>query len=206
MNPTATYKHALIPLAVLALGTTVLAYLQQPFAMQAMMSRMPPEAAARMTEMAGSPFFLATNLIGGVVSLIGVLLWAGGAHLGLAGMYASPQFRRVFVGAAWASLVFLVRDSVRLGTLMYRGIDSVRRPEDMLPGIGMGFLVENHQSLVYQLLELLNVYDLAFIWVFAGLLAASEGVRPPKAIAAVLLPWTLLHAVGIGFSMLFFSR
>lgn len=203
ISPSTSYKHALIPIIVLIVGGAVLAHFQRPFAMQAMMTRMPPEALARVGEMSNSPIFLITTLSAGVVRVLGVAISAGGAFLVLSGMFAAPVFRRVFVAAAWAALLYLLRDAVRLGTLMYRGLETVRAPEDLVPGIGLGFLVTNRQSLAYELLELFNVYDLAYLWIFAGLLCITESVRAPKAIVAGLVPWLLLNAIGITFRALF---
>jgi hypothetical protein len=156
-----------------------------------------------MQEFSGSPFFWLSHAAGGLVRIVGVTVSAGATFLALMAMFARPTFERVFAGAAWASLAYLLRDTVRLVTLMVRGLESVRTPGDLLPGIGMGFLVEDHQSVLYGLLELLNVYDLAFVWIFAGLLSANGVIRPGTAIIAVLIPWALFHAMSIAFRALF---
>ena len=104
----------------------------------------------------------------------------------------------------WAALLLAARDLARYGMLLAGGLDSIRQIADLQPGVGLGFLSSVHGSPAYHALETINGFDVGFLWLLSYAISRAECVRLRLAATAAVSSGLLLHAVRIGFGVLFY--
>jgi hypothetical protein len=199
-----SYRYSAIAMAVLAAGSMALAILYRPYVLQGVIAVLPPEAVAKMTTLADERIFRYSAIGALIVPFATVTFATLGSYLVLASGLITVSVELTFGAAAWASIALLLRDLTRWLILARQGLSSITAPEDVAVGLGLGFLVENHRSLSYDLLELVNSFDVVYLLVFAALLNETQGIRPRTALLAAAVPWLLMQSVRLGFNQLFF--
>lgn len=199
-----SYRYAAVAMVMLGAGGILLAELYRPYVLQGVLAMLPPEAGPKVTQMADERIFRYSAVGALLVPWVTVLLTSLGCYLVLASAFITASVELTFAAAAWSAVILLCRDLARFVILANQGIGSIRAPEDVVVGLGLGFLVDNHRSLAYDLLELVNSFDIAYLLVFAVLLNATQGIRPRLAIVAAAVPWVLMQSMRIGFNQLFY--
>lgn len=199
-----SYRYAAIAMVVLCAGSLLLAAWYRPYVIQGVLSVLPPDAGPKVTQLADERIFRFSAIGALVMPFVTVLLATLGCYLVIASAFVTASIEKTFAAAAWAALILLCRDLTRFAILATQGVASVRAPEDVVVGLGLGFLVDNHRSLAYDLLELVNSFDIAYLLTFAALLHATQAIRPRLAIVAAALPWVLMQSMRIGFNQLLY--
>jgi hypothetical protein len=199
-----TYRDAVVPV-VLAIAVGVfLSYAYRPFFVAALVGSLPADAAPEAVSSlvtrvlrfsAVGATVLPLAYIGVMAALAFVFLVACGGSL--------PKFESLCVCVAWAALLLAAKDLARYGMLLAGGLESVRQIADLQPGIGLGFLSSVHGSPIYHTLETINGFDIGFLWLLSYAISRSEYVGLRAAATATLASGLLLHAVRIGFGVLF---
>ena len=203
-----TYADAAVPLLVAMVIGVWLNHVLQPFVAKAVYETLPPEAAQRFVADSGARLTSARWLgdLGALAApLILTGLVASLAFLALGAWFRLPRFESLTVGPAWALLALTFKDVAQYALLMARGLDSVRGPTDLVPGLGFGFLLANQSSVLYGVLELINGFDLGYVIFFAFAIRLAESIPFREALFATAIPWLLLQGVRLGFSSLFHS-
>jgi hypothetical protein len=199
-----TYLDAVVPI-VIAIGVGVfLSYAYRPFFAAALFGSLPVDATPEAVDSLVARVLRFSALGATIVPLAHAATIAALAFVFLAAFGgALPKFESLCVCAAWAALLLTGKDLARYGMLVAGGLDSVRRVADLQPGVGLGFLSSVHGSPMYNLLETLNGFDIGFLWVLAFAISRSESIGFRSAVAATLACGSLMHAVRIGFGVLF---
>lgn len=199
-----SYRSAAIAMAVLGAGSILLAELYRPYVIQGVLAVLPPDAGPQVTQLADERIFRFSAIGALLVPFVTVLLTTLGCYLVIASAFITASVEMTFAAAAWSAVILLGRDVTRFVILASQGLASIRGPEDVVVGLGLGFLVDNHRSLGYDLLELVNSFDIAYLLIFAVLLNATQGIRPRLAIVAAAVPWVLMQSMRIGFNQLLY--
>jgi len=199
-----TYYDAIVPV-IIAIGVGVfLSFAYRPFFTAALFGSLPPEATPAAVDSlvtrvlrfsAIGAAIMPLAYIGVTAALTFVFLVALGGSL--------PKFESLCVCVSWAALLLTGKDLARYGMLLASGIESVRGIAELQPGVGLGFLWSVHGSPIYNLLETINGFDIGYLWALAFAISRSESIGLRSAVAATLGTGVLLHAVRIGFSVLF---
>jgi hypothetical protein len=196
------YRDAILPVLLIVGVSVALSYAYRPFFTAALASLLPPEGAERMMAIETQVFRF--SLIGAMlVPLLYVAATVILAFLVLAasGVNDVPRFEGITVCVAWAAILLALKDVTRLGVLLVKGRDAVRGAADLQPGVGFGFLVAP-QSVLYNVLDTINAFDLGYVFVLALAISRSERVELRYALAVAAIPWMLLQAIRIGFGAL----
>lgn len=199
-----TLADAVAPLMA-SIGITVaLSFAYRPYFAEAFVAMLPPSAEVARVEAIQDQVFR-FSLLGSVLLPVAyAAITATVAFLVLAAIpaYGIPRFPALLVCAAWAALLLRLKDLSRYAVVHVRGLEAVRDALDLRPGLGLGFLLEERDSLAYELLDLVNGFDLGYVAVLAFGIGRALRVPLAPALAAAVLPWALLHAVRIGFGAL----
>ncbi len=200
-----SYRYSAIAMIVLGIGSMVLAVLYRPYVLQGVLAVLPPEAGPKMTALADERIFRYSAIGALLVPCATVMFATLGCYLVIASAFITASVERTFGAAAWAGIMLLLRDLTRYVVLARQGLSSIAAPEDVVVGLGLGFLVDNHRSLPYDLLELVNSFDAAYLLVFAALLNAPQAIPTRLALVAAAVPWFLMQAMRLGFNQLFYN-
>ncbi len=196
------YRDAVLPLLLVVGVSVALSYAYRPFFTAALVSLLPPDGAERMVAIENQVFRF--SLIGAMlVPLLHAAVTATLAFLLLAasGTDDVPRFEGITVCVAWAAILLALKDGTRFGVVLARGAGAVRSAADLHAGVGFGFLVAP-QSVLYNVLDAVNAFDLGYVAVLAFAFSRSERVPFRHALAVAGISWTLLQAVRIGFGVL----
>jgi hypothetical protein len=199
-----TLVDAIAPLLVSVGVTVALSFAYRPYFAEALAAMLPP--GADMTRVAAiHEQVFRFSLIGSVVLPVAYpTITATVAFLVLAAIPADdmPRFSALLACAAWAALLLRLKDLSQYLVIYARGLDAVHDAFDLRPGVGLGFLLEDRDSIAYELLDLVNGFDVGYLAAFSLAIGRAARVPPAPALAAAALPWALLHAIRIGFGML----
>jgi hypothetical protein len=199
-----TYRAAILPVVVAIAVGVFLSYAHRPFFIAALVESLPADAApgaidSLVTRVLRFSAIGATMVplayIGTTAALAFVFLVAFGSSL--------PRFESLFVCVSWSALMLTAKDLARFAVLSARGLESVREIVDLQPGVGLGFLSSAPGSPMYNLLETINAFDIGYVWVLAFTISRSESIGFRSAAAATLATVSMVHAVRIGFGVLF---
>jgi hypothetical protein len=116
-----------------------------------------------------------------------------------------PRFESLCACVSWAALLITGKDLARYAMLLAGGLEAVRDITDLQPGVGLGFLWSVPNSLMHDLLETINGFDIGYIAALAFAISRSEAISIRSALAAAGISALLLHAVRIGFGVLFYQ-
>lgn len=199
-----TLGHAVAPLLAAVGVAMALSFAYRPYFAEVLAAALPVDADPARLETIYSQA-LRFGLIGsalvplvytGITAILAFLCLAAVAERDL------PRFEALTVCVAWAALLLTLKDLARYGVMQARGIEAVRGPFDLRPGVGLGFLVGDPASVTYEVLDMLNAFDLGYVAVLGFAISRAARVPIVHALAAAAVPWALLHAVRIGFGVL----
>lgn len=199
-----TLAHAVPPLLVAVGVAMALAFAHRPYFAEALAASLPVGADPSRLETIYSQAFR-FGVIGSVLvpfAYVGITAIVAFLYLGAVAERDVPRFHAIAACAAWAALLLTLKDLARYGVMQARGIEAVRGPFDLRPGVGLGFLVSDPASVAYEVLDMLNAFDLGYVAVLGFAISRAARVPAVRALVAAVLPWALLHAVRIGFGVL----
>jgi hypothetical protein len=197
---TFTAADVVAPLTAVVLVELWLGAAMQPYLTQAVVSSLPPGAESRVVEMLNS--WTSARFIGiPLVNLLQLMITTTLAYLVVASSSEPPRFGALLACAAWAQPALTLKAVVRFGELAWDGPDAVRGVTDLAPGVGLGFLVGRPPGLLYEVAELVNLFDVAYLYLLAYAVTRAAGISASQGTAAALLPWALINAARIAFSV-----
>jgi len=199
-----TYHDAVVPVMIAISVGVFLSYAYRPFLAAALFGSLPADATPEAVDSLVTRVLRFSAIGATIVPLAHIGATAALAFVFLVAFGGSlPKFESLCVCVSWAALLLTGKDLARYGMLLASGLESVRQLADLQPGVGLGFLWSVHGSPMYSLLETINGFDVGYLWVLAFAISRSESIGFRSAIAATLASGVLLHAVRIGFGVLF---
>jgi hypothetical protein len=198
------YRDAVLPVVVAIAVGLFLSYAHRPYFIAALVESLPPDTAPAAIDSlvtrvlrfsAIGATLVPVAYIGTTAALAFVFLMVGGRSV--------PRFESLCVCVSWSSLLLTGKDLARYAVLSARGLESVQGIADLQPGVGLGFLWSAHGSPMYNLLETINGFDVGYVWALAFTISRSESAGLRSSTLAALATVSLLHALRIGFGVLF---
>lgn len=202
-----SFADALVPLGIAAMVSVWMVHAYQPFLVHAIVQSLPPDAAVRFAADSGVSMARTTwisELSAVFQPVVKSGFYALMALLVLGALGYSPRFEALQVCAAWSMLVMTGKSVIQFFILSDAGLEAIRGPADLNIGTGLGFLAGSKESLAFEALELVNGFDLAFIYLFAAAIRLAGKTTSGHAVAAAALPWLLLGAIRLGFSAILY--
>jgi hypothetical protein len=197
---TFTAADVIVPLTAIVLVELWLGAAMQPYLTQAVVSSLPPGAEPRVVEMLSS--WAPARLLGvPMVNLLYLVVTTTLAYLVVASCSEPPRFGALLACAAWAQAALTLKAVVRFGELAWDGPGAVRGITDLAPGVGFGFLFGRSPALLYEVAELVNLFDAAYLYLFTYGVSRAAGVSATQGAVAAILPWALINAVRIALSV-----